>query len=65
MEKILTHLISLSCIAKQIREMLTGAPRALVKKINIEILHREMMKSGTFHVIKVKKLLFLMENFYF
>jgi len=45
--------------------MLTSAPGALVKETNTEILHWEVMKSGMFHFTKVKKLLFLMKNFYF
>jgi len=44
--------------------MLTSAPGALVKEINMETLHWEMMKSGMFHFRKVKKLLSLMKNFY-
>jgi len=45
--------------------MLTSALRALVKKINIEIMHWKLVKSGMFNFMKVKKLVFLMKIFYF
>jgi len=45
--------------------MLKSALRALVKKAKIEILCWEMMKSGEFNFLKVKKLLFSMQNYYF
>jgi len=37
--------------------MLKSALRPLVKKINLEILYWEMVKSGGFDFLKVKKLL--------
>jgi hypothetical protein len=37
----------------------------LVNETNIEVLYWELMKSGMFHFMKVKKLLFLIEIFYF
>jgi len=45
--------------------MLTCAPGALVKETNIDNLHWEVMKSGMFHFMKVKKLLFLMKKILF
>jgi len=45
--------------------MLTSAPGALVKEINMETLHWKMMKSGMFHFRKVKKLLSLINKLYF
>jgi len=38
---------------------------ALIKKTNIEILYRKIVKSGTFNFLKVKNLLFLIKMFLF
>jgi len=43
--------------------MLTSALSALVKKINIEIMHWKLVKSGIFNFMKVKKLLFSINFF--
>jgi len=45
--------------------MLTSALIALVKKINIEIMHWKLMKSEMFNFIKVKKLFLIKKKFYF
>jgi len=45
--------------------MLSSAFEELVKETNIAILHWEVMKSEIFYFMKVKKLLVLIENFYF
>jgi len=45
--------------------MLTRALMALVKKINIEILHWKLVKNVMFNFMNVKKLLFLKKILYF
>jgi len=45
--------------------MLKSALKALVKRIKIEILHWEVVKSDEFYFLKVKILLNPMQTYYF
>ena len=45
--------------------MLNSALKTFVKRTKIEISCWEMMKIGEFNFLKVKKLLFSMQNYYF
>jgi len=45
--------------------MLITAPETLVKKINIETFHKEVVKSRMFNFIKIKNIIVFYEKFLF
>jgi len=45
--------------------MLKSAVKVLVKKTNLELFYWKMVKSDIFNFLKVKKLLSLMQTYYF